>query len=286
MEDHNRSSESPRPNRREFLLTAGSTMAAGVIAHSGHVIKEISSPQPNQQQTQMKGTKPGIVFCHGLWADGSCFSKVIGPLQAEGYECIAAQYGLNSTAEDVALVKATIGRVSSPVILVGHSYGGTVITGAGTDDRVAGMVYSAALAPDADETSQTQLSNFPKTDVFSQIEVVDGRIWLRPEGTKYFCGDLSEKEQKLVWATQGVPKPDLFDAKAGGTAWKLKPNWYIVAKNDHTVPPDLERFFAKRMGANTTEAASSHVVMLAQPQVVIDVIHQAVKTVQGAKAAT
>src|SRR5712675_1406087 len=117
-------------------------------------------------------TKPSIVFCHGLWADGSCFSKLIGPLQAEGYECIAAQYGLNSTAEDVALTKATIGRVSGPVILVGHSYGGTV-------DRVAGLVYICALAPDADESSQTQQSNFPKTDVFSQIDVLDDRIWLR-----------------------------------------------------------------------------------------------------------
>ena len=284
MEDHNRSSKSPQPNRREFLVTTGGTVAAGVIAHSGRLINEVSSPQPYQQQSKMKGTKPGIVFCHGLWADGSCFSKVIGPLQAEGYECIAAQYGLNSTAEDVALAKAAIGRVNNPVILVGHSYGGTVITGAGTDERVAGLVYIAALAPDADETSQTQLSNFPKTDVFSQIDVLDGRIWLRPEGTKYFCGDLSEKEQKLVWATQGVPKPDLFDAKAGGTAWKSKPNWYIVAKNDHTVPPDLERFFAKRMNATTTEAASSHVVMLAQPQVVIDVIRKAAKSAQGAKA--
>src|SRR5271169_433029 len=170
MEDHNRSSESPRPNRREFLLTAGSTMAAGVIAHSGRVINEISSTQPYQQQTQMKGSKPGIVFCHGLWADGSCFSKVIAPLQAEGYECIAAQYGLNTTAEDVALVKATIGRVSGPVILVGHSYGGSVITGAGVDDRVAALVYICALALDADETSQTQQSNFPTTDVFSHIE--------------------------------------------------------------------------------------------------------------------
>jgi pimeloyl-ACP methyl ester carboxylesterase len=284
MEDHNRSSESPRPNRRQFLLATGSTVAAGVVARSGKLMNEISSPQPYPQQSKMKGSKPGIVFCHGLWADGSCFSKVIGPLQAEGYECISAQYGLNSTAEDVALVKATIGRVNGPVILVGHSYGGTVITGAGTDERVAGLVYIAALAPDADETSQTQLSNFPKTDVFSQIEVVDGRIWLKPEGTKFFCGDLTEKEQKLVWATQGVPKPDLFDAKAGGTAWKSRPNWYIVAKNDHTVPPDLERFFAKRMGATTTEAASSHVVMLAQPQVVIGVIQKAVKAVQGAKA--
>ena len=148
--------------------------------------------------------KPGIVFCHGLWADGSCFSKLIVPLQAEGYECIAAQYGLNTTAEDVAAAKETIGRVSGPVILVGHSYGGSVITGAGTDDRVVGLVYIAALAPDADETSQTQQSKFPRTDVFSHIEVADGRIWLRPEGTKYFCGDLSEQEQKLVWAARSV----------------------------------------------------------------------------------
>jgi len=230
-------------------------------------------------------TKPSIVFCHGLWADGSCFGKLIVPLQAEGYECIAAQYGLNSTAEDVALVKATIGRVSGPVILVGHSYGGTVITGAGVDDRVAALVYICALAPDADETSQTQQSNFPKTDVFSHIDVVDGRIWLRREGTKYFCGDLSEQDQKLVWATQGVPKPDLFDAKAGGTAWKSKPSWYIVGKNDHTVHPDLERFFAKRISAKVTELDSSHVPMLSQPERVIDVIRAAAKGVQTATVA-
>ena len=220
-------------------------------------------------------TKPSIVFCHGLWADGSCFSKLIPTLQAEGHECIASQHCLNTTAEDVAVTKATIGRVSSPVILVGHSYGGTVITGAGIDDRVAGLVYIAALAPDADESSQTQQSNFPKTDVFSHIEVVDGRIWLRPEGTEYFCGDLSEQEQKLVWATQGVPKPDLFEAKAGGTAWKSKPSWYIVAKKDHTVHPDLERAMAKRMGASTYEVDSSHVPMLSQPKFVLDVIRAA-----------
>ena len=105
-------------------------------------------------------TKPSIVFCHGLWADGSCFSKLIVPLQAEGYECIAAQYGLNSTAEDVTLTKAAIGRVSNPVILVGHSYGGTVITGAGTDDRVVGLVYICALAPDADETRRRNSPSF------------------------------------------------------------------------------------------------------------------------------
>jgi pimeloyl-ACP methyl ester carboxylesterase len=230
-------------------------------------------------------TKPSIVFCHGLWADGSCFSKVIPTLQAEGHQVIAAQYGLNTVADDVATVKSALGRVNSPAILVGHSYGGTVITGAGTDDRVAGLVYIAALAPDTDETSQTQLSNFPKTDVFSYIEVADGRIWLLPKGIDSFAGDLSEQEKKLVWATQCVPVADLFNAKAGGTAWRSKPSWYIVAKNDRTVPPDMERFVAKRMGATITEVASSHVVMLAHPDVVIDVIRAAARGVQQAATA-
>src|ERR1700677_36337 len=230
-------------------------------------------------------TKPSIVFCHGLWADGSCFSKVIPTLQAEGHQVIAAQYALNTTADDIASVKSALGRVKSPAILVGHSYGGSVITGAGTDDRVAGLVYIAALAPDADETSQTQLSKFPTTDVFSFIEVADGRIWLRQEGIDTFAGDLSVQEKKLGWATQCVPVADLFNAKVGGTAWKSKPSWYIVAKNDRTVPPDLERFYAKRMGATTTEVASSHVVMLSHPDVVIDVIRAAAEGVQKATEA-
>jgi pimeloyl-ACP methyl ester carboxylesterase len=193
---------------------------------------------------------------------------------------IAAQYGLDTTADDVATVRRTLGRVSSPAILVGHSYGGSVITGAGTDDRVAGLVYIAALAPDADETSQTQQSNFPKTDVFSYIEVADGRIWLLPEGIECFTGDLSEQEKKLVWATHFAPAADLFNAKVGGTAWRSKPSWYIVAENDRTVHPDMERFVAKRMGATTTEVASSHVPMLSHPDLVINVIRTAAKAVQ------
>ena len=229
-------------------------------------------------------TKPSIVFCHGLWADGSCFSKVIAPLQADGHEVLSAQYSLNTTADDVATVRHTLGRVRSPAILVGHSYGGSVITGAGTDDRVAGLVYIAALAPDADETSQTQQSNFPRTDVFSYIEVADGRIWLLPEGIECFAGDLSEQEKKLVWATHFPPAADLFNAKVAGTAWRSKPSWYIVAKKDRTVHPDLERFFAKRMGATTYELESSHLPMLSHPDLVINVIRAAAKGLQGATA--
>jgi pimeloyl-ACP methyl ester carboxylesterase len=236
-------------------------------------------------KSQSTESKPSIVFCHGLWADGSCFSKVIPALQAEGHQVIAAQYGLNKTAEDVATVKSTLGRVSSPAILVGHSYGGSVITGAGSDGRVAGLVYIAALAPDADETSQTQQSNFPQTDVFSHIEVADGRIWLRPEGIDCFAGDLSEQEKKLVWATQCVPASDLFNAKVGGTAWKSKPAWYIVAKKDRTVHPELERFFAKRMGATTYEADTSHVPMLSNPSLVLEVIRAAANAVRGRSTA-
>ena len=172
-----------------------------------------------------KQTKPSIVFCHGIWADGSCFNKVIPALQAEGYEVIAAQYGLDTPEQDVATVKRTLGRVSNPALLVGHSYGGSVITAAGTDERVAGLVYIAALAPDADETSQSQQAKFPVTDVFKRIEVADGRVWLRPEGVECFAGDLSEEEQKIVYATHYAPAADLFGRNAPGTAWKSKPTW-------------------------------------------------------------
>src|SRR5882724_5888081 len=113
-----------------------------------------------------KQNKPGIVFVHGLWADGSCFSKLIPALQAEGHEVMASQHGLDSLATDVAAVKACLARVSAPVVLVGHSYGGTLITHAGTDPRVAALVYIAALAPDADETSQSLLGKFPTSPVF------------------------------------------------------------------------------------------------------------------------
>jgi pimeloyl-ACP methyl ester carboxylesterase len=195
---------------------------------------------------------------------------------------IASQHGLDSLAGDVAAVKACLARVNSPVILVGHSYGGTLITHAGTDPRVAGLVYIAALAPDADETSQSQQAKFPTTDVLQHIEVTDGRIWLKPSGIPYFAGDLPEAEQKLVYATQGVPVADLFTQKVEGTAWKTKPSWYIIAKNDRTVQPDLERFVAKRMGATTVEVASSHVAMLAQPHAVLDVIRNAARAVQKA----
>jgi len=225
-------------------------------------------------------TKPSIVFAHGLWADGSCFGKLIPALLVEGHDVMASQHGLDSLATDVAAVKTCLARVPGPVILVGHSYGGTLITHAGIDPRVAGLVYIAALAPDEDETSQDQQDKFAKTDVFRHIDVTDGRVWLKPSGIGCFAGDLPEGEQKLVYATQGAPVADLFNQKVEGTAWKTKPSWYIVASQDRTVNPELQRFAAKRMKAETVEVASSHVPMLSKPDVVLDVIHKAAHAVE------
>ena len=130
----------------------------------------------------MPQTKPSVVFAHGLWADGSCFSKLIPALQADGHQVLCSQHGLDSLKSDVECVRRCFGRVAAPVVLVGHSYGGTLITHAGVDERVAALVYIAALAPDETETSQSQQQKFPVTDVFSHIEVADGRIWLKPSG--------------------------------------------------------------------------------------------------------
>jgi pimeloyl-ACP methyl ester carboxylesterase len=228
--------------------------------------------------------KPSIVFAHGLWADGSCFSKLIPTLRAEGHECITAEYGLDSLQGDIDCTVRALGRVSSPAILVGHSYGGTVITGAGTDDRVVGLVYLCALAPDETETSQSQQDKFPVTDVFSHIEVAENRVWLLRSGIDFFCGDLTPDEKEIVWATSMSPVADLFNQKVEGIAWRTKPSAYIVGAHDNTVNPELERAAAKRMGATTYEIGSDHVPMMSHPETVLTAIRNLVNSLQEAVA--
>jgi pimeloyl-ACP methyl ester carboxylesterase len=261
-------------DRGRFLAT--SAAAIGTAAASG----SFASAQ-TQAVAATGGAKPSIVFCHGLWADGSCFTKVIGPLQAQGYDCIAAQYPLNTPENDVTFTKWAMDVVTGPIVLVGHSYGGSVITAAGTAPRVKALVYINALAPDtaAGETSQSIQQKFPTTDVLKHVKVVDGRIWLTKEGLQYFCGDLPAAEQQLVWATQCAPAANIFAHDAPGVAWKTKPSWYIVGKMDRTVNPDLERFLAKRMKAKTIELDSSHVSMLSHPDRVVEVILSAAQSV-------
>jgi len=144
-------------------------------------------------------------------------------------------------------------------ILAGHSLAGQELSSVGTryPNRVAGLVYIGAVAPDVGETVQQQLDKYP-SDIFSRVEVADGRAWMLPNGTEFFAGDLSEEEQKLVWATHYAPVADLFhQQKIKSTPWKSKPSWYILTTQDHTVHPDLQRWVSKRMGATVVEVESS-----------------------------
>src|ERR1700722_31516 len=168
-----------------------------------------------------------IAFAHGIWADGSCFAKVMAPLRADGYEVIASQHALDDFQADVDCTIRTFAQVPSPILLVGHSYGGAVITAAGNDDRVAGLVYIAALGPDETETLQGQQDKFPKTNVFKAIDVAEGRVWMLPEGIEYFAGDLTEDEKQVVYATASPPAATLFSAKVKRAAWRDKPSWSI-----------------------------------------------------------
>ena len=220
--------------------------------------------------------KPSIIFVHGLWADGSSWSEVIPPLKAEGYNVIAVQNPLTSLQDDVAAVKRALDRAGGPAILVGHSWGGFVITAAGTDDRVKGLVYVAALGPDTGESVVSAASKFDPTPVFKHIAVVDGYIWLNRDALPHFAGDLSEQQQDLIHATQGPANAAMIETGLpGDPAWKTKPSWYIVAQKDETITPAQERFMSKRMGATTVEVDSSHVPMISHPDVVVGLIKQA-----------
>ena len=196
-------------------------------------------------------TKPSIVFVHGIWADGSSFSKVIPTLRAEGHEVIAAQYGLDTLAGDVAAVKRTLGRVSSPAILVGHSYGGTVITAGGTDDRVAGLVYVAASPRmPARRRRASRISLPPQT--FSPTS--------KSQKGGYGCSRKVSHASRETCPTRS--------RSSSGRLSSRRPRTCCVAK---------------RMGAAVCEVESSHVPMLSNPGFVIDVIRAAAQTVQGSR---
>ena len=197
-----------------------------------------------------KQTKPSIVFVHGLWADGSCFGKLIPTLQAEGHEVIAAQYGLDALASDVAAAKSALGRVNSPAILVGHSYGGTLITAAGADPRVAGTRLHRRTRTGCRRNiaeSAGQVSRHGRFFAYRSR----GRAYLAE--TRRYRVSLRETSPSRSRSSSGLHRecrfPDLFTQKVEGTAWRSKPSWFIVAKKDRTVHPELQRFVAKRMGA-------------------------------------
>ena len=232
--------------------------------------------------------KPSIVLVHGLWADASSFNRIIPTLHEEGHEVFAPQFGLDTLAGDVDAVKRALGRVRSPIILVGHSYGGTLVTAAGVDDRVAGLVYIAGLAPDTDETSQSLQDKFPVTELFkaNQVEVSEGRLWMKPGAAAYFATGLSASKRKALWATHAAPAADILTQKVEGTAWKTKPSWYVLVKDDRVAHPAMQHFVARRMGAITYETSGGHISMLSNPVLVLEVIREAANAITVASIAT
>ena len=225
---------------------------------------------------QGASSKPTIIFVHGVWADGSCWGYQIAELQARGYNVISVQNPLTSLADDVAATKRAIDLTPGDIILVGHSWGGFVITQAGNNPKVKGLVFVAAFAPDAGESVPSLSANGPATELGKYFVPEDTFLGLSREGVKkVFAQDLNAKQQELIYATQIAASQTLFDEKSGDPAWKQKPNWCIVAKHDNAISPELERFMAKRINAKTIEVESCHVVMLAHPKEVLSIIEEA-----------
>lgn len=240
----------------------------------------LSNPNSNAQTAKSTSMKPTIIFVHGLWADGSCWNKVIPSLLEKGFNVISVQNPTTTLEDDVAATKRAIKLAGDDVILVGHSWGGFVITEAGDDPHVKALVYVAAYAPDQGETVPSVTKKAPDTQLTNFVKTTDGFLTLSKEGvTKAFANGLPADEQEMIFCVQQPASQNVFKGVASHVAWKQKPSWYVVAADDQTINPDLERLMAERAKAKTTVVNSPHVAMLARPKDVLGIILEAVQTV-------
>ncbi|MGC2385100.1 MAG: alpha/beta hydrolase [Nitrososphaeraceae archaeon] len=239
--------------------------------------KTLMQPQGKQN---MATNATNIVLVHGLWADGSSWNKVIPILQNAGHKVIAVQLAAHSLADDVATVKRAIDLVGGPTILVGHSYGGFVITNAGYNNKnVTGLVYVAAFAPDEGE-STGNFVDVAKLPPGLLVPDSGGFVYLNP---KMFHGafvqDANATEAETMAVVQKPAHQSLLTEKSGPPAWKQLPSWFEVSEGDHIIPPDAERMFAKRMNATTISLNSSHASLVTHPAEIAELILNATKGV-------
>lgn len=234
--------------------------------------KTLMHPQGFQNMTA-NSTKGNIILVHGAWADGSSWSKVIPTLKNAGYRVIAVQLPEHSLADDIATVKRAIELVGGPTVLVGHSYGGMVITNAGYNNtNVKGLVFVAAFAPNEGQSlgDFVEVTKLPK-----DLLIVDGGgfAYINPA---MFAGamaqDVDPTEADIMAVVQKPFSTSIFAEKSGPPAWKQLPTWYQVSENDHMIPPDTERMFAKQMNATTISIASSHVSLVSHPNEIAKLI--------------
>ena len=215
-----------------------------------------------------------IILVHGFWADASCYSEIIPTLLAEGYNVMAVQNPLISLADDIAVTKRALDRIEGKCILVGHSWGGFVITSVGNDERVSGLVYIAAIAPDVGESMIDLRRKYGAPSPHFQEQ--NGFVWTSKQGVdEVLANGLSEERKALIHATQTTPSTSLMDVKSSFPAWKNKPSWYILAANDKAVPPELQRDLSQRMNAKTITVESSHFPMISHSKEVLEVIREA-----------
>ena len=250
---------------------------------AGGSLRAQSSAAPAKRQsgasrsTDTATAKPTIVLVHGAFADGTGWQRVIPILQRDGYEVSAVQNPLASLAGDVETTKRVIDAQKGPVVLVGHSYGGAVITGAAAGSpNVKALVYLAAFAPEAGEPVGAFGEKYP-VDLNSALKP-DSAGFLYVDRARFrelFCADVPATEARVAAATQKPIHNSAFGASVPQAAWKNIPSWYLVSQDDRAINPELERFYAKRMNAKTSEVKASHVAFISHPDVVARLIEQA-----------
>jgi pimeloyl-ACP methyl ester carboxylesterase len=236
----------------------------------------------------MASSKPNIVLVHGAWANSSCWDAVVEGLQADGYNVTAPPFPETSLADDVARLRQVLHRQDGPTVVVGHSYGGQIMTSLNTDTpNVVGLVYIAAFGLDEGETIGGLLAAGPPTPALAHLDIDEqGFAWLPEDDfVTYFAADVAPAEARVMFAVQQPLSASTLGDVMGIPAWKALPSWYMVAANDQAIPPDAERSFAKRMGATTVEVPSSHVAMVSHAADVIKLTKLAAETVAGGESA-
>src|SRR5689334_303697 len=239
-------------------------------------------------QSEMRA-RPSIILVHGAWADGSSWSSVIERLQADGYHVTAPQFPLTSLADDVARLRHVLTLQDGPTIIVGHSYGGQVMTALGNDaPNVVALVYIAAFGLDEGESLGGLLSQGPPTPALAhQFVDQQGFVWLTEDDfVNHFAGDVDRVKARVLYAVQQPLSAGAFNEVMTVPAWKLLPSWYLVALDDEALPADAERMFASRMNATTIEVPSGHLAMVSHPGEVVSLTEAAAEAALTVDAVT